>query len=41
MQGATLAAQTIIHVRDAFSPGLLYVMMSRVTESRLVKIVGP
>ncbi len=41
-QGATPAAQTIIHVRDAFSPGLLYVMLlSRVTESRLVKIVGP
>lgn len=30
-QGATLAGPTIMHVRDAFAPGLLYVMLSRVS----------
>lgn len=29
--GATISEQVIIHVRDGFCPGLLYVMLSRVT----------
>ena len=30
-QGATLTGRTIVHVSSAFCPGLLYVMLSRVT----------
>ena len=30
-QGATLTGRTIVHVSNAFCPGLLYVMLSRVT----------
>jgi ATP-dependent exoDNAse (exonuclease V) alpha subunit len=38
-QGATIANDAIIHVRDGFCPGLLYVMLSRVTERKLIKLV--
>jgi hypothetical protein len=31
---------TIVHVRDAFTPGMLYVMLSRVTERRHLRVVG-
>ena len=40
-QGATFASHVIVHVRDAFCPGLLYVMLSRVTNRRFLSIVTP
>lgn len=40
-QGATLSGGTIIHARSVFTPGQLYVMLSRVTERRLLRLVGP
>lgn len=40
-QGATIAGNTLVHVRDAFVPGLLYVMLSRVTERRFIRVVQP
>ena len=40
-QGATLTGGTIIHARSVFTPGQLYVMLSRVTERRLLRLVGP
>ena len=39
-QGATFNGPTIVHMRSAFTPGLLYVMLSRVTRLELVKVVG-
>ena len=39
-QGDTLDHDTVIDMRDAFVPGLLYVMLSRVTERSKLKIVG-
>lgn len=39
-QGGTLSDTTIIHMDGAFAPGLAYVMLSRVTERRHLKIVG-
>lgn len=39
-QGATLSTTTIVHMDTAFTPALAYVMLSRVTERRHLKIVG-
>lgn len=39
-QGATLAHTTVVHMDDSFAPGLMYVMFSRVTERRFLKLVG-
>eukprot|EP00798_Chlamydomonas_sp_ICE-L_P000316 gene316-biopygen13014 len=39
-QGATLSGPTIVHMKEAFTPGLLYVMLSRVTERAHLRIVG-
>ncbi|KAG2482459.1 hypothetical protein HYH03_018605 [Edaphochlamys debaryana] len=39
-QGGTYKTQTVVHARSCFVPGLMYVMLSRVTESRLLRIVG-
>ncbi len=39
-QGATLRGKTILHMQSAFSPGLAYVMLSRVTTRDNLKIVG-
>eukprot|EP00798_Chlamydomonas_sp_ICE-L_P003121 gene3121-biopygen20880 len=39
-QGATLSGPTIVHMKEAFTPGLLYVMLSRVTERAHLCIVG-
>lgn len=38
-QGATLRTKTIIDVTDAFTPGLLYVMLSRVTDRKHLHLV--
>jgi ATP-dependent exoDNAse (exonuclease V) alpha subunit len=37
-QGATVAAKVIIDIREAFTPGLTYVLLSRVTESKYVML---
>ncbi|KAG2485202.1 hypothetical protein HYH03_016091 [Edaphochlamys debaryana] len=39
-QGGTLAGPTIVHARHVFTPGQMYVMLSRVTERAVLKIVG-
>ncbi|KAG2485197.1 hypothetical protein HYH03_016086 [Edaphochlamys debaryana] len=39
-QGGTIAGPTIIHARHVFTPGQMYVMLSRVTERRHIQIVG-
>jgi hypothetical protein len=39
-QGLTLTTPTIVHIRNAFVPGLAYVMLSRVTTRNLLRIVG-
>ncbi|WIA28669.1 hypothetical protein OEZ86_011205 [Tetradesmus obliquus] len=39
-QGATLAGRTIVHVRKAFAPGMVYVMLSRVTTRDNLYIIG-
>ena len=39
-QGSTLDTLTIVHIRDIFSPGQLYVMLSRVTTRLHLRIVG-
>ncbi|PNH12316.1 ATP-dependent DNA helicase PIF1 [Tetrabaena socialis] len=39
-QGATLAGETIIHAGAVFAPGQMYVMLSRVTERRLIRLAG-
>ena len=39
-QGATLDHDTIVDMRVAFVPGMLYVMLSRVTQRSKLKIVG-
>jgi hypothetical protein len=38
-QGATISSRLIVHVRDAFVPGIMYVIASRVTERRLLSFV--
>lgn len=40
-QGGTIDKMAIIHVREGFCPGLLYVMLSRVTERSLIKLITP
>ena len=40
MQGGTYDTLTVMHARHIFAPGQLYVMLSRVTERRLLRIVG-
>lgn len=40
-QGATIANTVLLHPRDAaWCPGLMYVMLSRVTDRRFLRIVG-
>jgi ATP-dependent exoDNAse (exonuclease V) alpha subunit len=39
-QGATFRCLTIIDILTAFTPGLLYVMLSRVTKRDNLRIVG-
>jgi hypothetical protein len=39
-QGATLSGNTILYVRQGFEMGLVYVMLSRVTNRENLKIVG-
>ena len=39
-QGATIASSCLIHATSCFAAGLMYVMLSRVTERRHLKIVG-
>lgn len=38
-QGATITTNVIIYVREAFAPGLLYVLLSRVTDRSKLKIL--
>ena len=38
-QGATIHGPGIIHVRKAFAPGMLYVMLSRFTERKNIRIM--
>lgn len=40
-QGATIKSNVILYVCDAFAPGLLYVMLSRVTDRSKLKILTP
>lgn len=40
VQGATIPDRAVIHCREAFAPGMMYVMISRVTTSKNLKIVG-
>ncbi len=40
LQGATLSGRTILLARNVFTPGQLYVMLSRVTERRLITLAG-
>ena len=39
-QGATFKTRTIVHMLSAFTPGLLYVMLSRVSKRTLLSVVG-
>ena len=39
-QGATLTGSTIVHIQSAFTPGLAYVMLSRVVSRANLKVVG-
>lgn len=39
-QGCTLTTPTIVFMREAFTPALLYVMLSRVTQRKHLRIVG-
>jgi ATP-dependent exoDNAse (exonuclease V) alpha subunit len=39
-QGMTITTHTIIHIKSIFSPGMLYVMLSRVSELKHLKIAG-
>ena len=39
-QGATLNTRTILHIDGAFAPGLVYVMLSRITQRLYLKIVN-
>lgn len=40
IQGATITTKMFVWMREAFVPGLLYVMLSRVTERSLLHVVG-
>ncbi len=39
-QGCTVPGNVILMVRDAFAPGMLYVMLSRVTEMAKLYVIG-
>jgi hypothetical protein len=39
-QGLTLRHRTIVHIRDCFAPGLLYVALSRVDQRKNLRIIG-
>lgn len=39
-QGATLTGRVVVHVRDAFAPGIVYVMLSRVQTREQLCILG-
>lgn len=39
-QGATLTGRVVLHVRNAFEPGIVYVMLSRATTRDNVFILG-
>ena len=39
-QGATLCGTVILHVRNAFTPGITYVMLSRVTSRDNLRVLG-
>ena len=40
-QGCTLTDKTIVHCQEAFAPGHLYVLLSRSTHRRNLRIIGP
>ena len=40
-QGATIAFTMLVDIKSAFAPGLLYVILSRVTNRKFLKIVTP
>jgi len=40
-QGSTLKGVTVLHMREALAPGLLYVMLSRVTSRVGLVVLGP
>jgi len=39
-QGATISSKMMIHIRESFARGLMYVMLSRVTSWKNLKIVN-
>jgi ATP-dependent DNA helicase PIF1 len=39
-QGTTINSKVIIDIKEAFTPGLTYVMLSRVTNRKNLKIIG-
>lgn len=39
-QGATIDSRVVVHIGSAFAPGLMYVVLSRVTDRRHLHIVG-
>jgi ATP-dependent exoDNAse (exonuclease V) alpha subunit len=39
-QGATISSKVVIHIRESFARGLVYVMLSRVTSQNFLKIVN-
>jgi ATP-dependent exoDNAse (exonuclease V) alpha subunit len=39
-QGATLTGRVILHVRRAFAPAIVYVMLSRATQRSNLRIIG-
>jgi len=39
-QGATISFKVMIHIREFFARGLVYVMLSRVTSRKNLKIVN-
>jgi hypothetical protein len=39
-QGAMISSKVMIHVRESFARGLVYVMLSRVTSRKNLKIVN-
>jgi ATP-dependent exoDNAse (exonuclease V) alpha subunit len=39
-QGATISSKVVIHIRESFARGLVYVMLSRVKSRKNLKIVN-
>jgi ATP-dependent exoDNAse (exonuclease V) alpha subunit len=39
-QGATISSKVMIHIRECFAQGLVYVMLHRVTSQKKLKIVN-